>query len=296
VTVHLGYTVGDFHCLLDGDLFLPESWSEDRERCRKAGIPDEVVYRPKTSIALEVFDRARTKGVVFEWLTFDEWYGSKPHFLRDLETRGQKYVAEVHKHFVAWIRPPRATTRPYHRGRGRWKKVPRLVNGSPKPVHVEDLLRYNPALRDQSWERWHVKDTEKGPEVWEVKHTLIYLPDENRLPGKLHHLLVARNVLKPDEIKYFISNAEPETEVNTLLRVAFSRWRIERCYEDQKGELGLDHYEGRRWKGLRRHLAITAVSFLFLAKTHQELRGEKPGADNLPGPDCCVGDSEVLAA
>jgi SRSO17 transposase len=72
VTVHLGYATGDFHCLLDGDLFLPESWSKDRDRCREAGIPDEIVYRPKWKIALELLDRARGNGVVFDWLTFDE--------------------------------------------------------------------------------------------------------------------------------------------------------------------------------------------------------------------------------
>ena len=94
-TVHLGYTTGDFHCLLDGDLFLPESWNADRERCRRAGIPDEVVYRPKTEIALELYDRAVRHGVHFEWLTFDEGYGGKPPFLRALATRGQKFVGEI---------------------------------------------------------------------------------------------------------------------------------------------------------------------------------------------------------
>jgi len=82
VTVHLAYATGDFHCLLDGDLFLPEDWSEDRNRCRAAGIPDDVVYRSKWQIALELYDRARGNGVVFDWLTFDEWYGGKPEFLR----------------------------------------------------------------------------------------------------------------------------------------------------------------------------------------------------------------------
>ena len=80
VTVHLGYATGDFHCLIDGDLFLPESWSEDRERCRAAGIPDDVVYRPKWQISLELYDCARENGVTFDWLSFDEGYGGKPLF------------------------------------------------------------------------------------------------------------------------------------------------------------------------------------------------------------------------
>jgi SRSO17 transposase len=297
VTVHLGYAAGDFHCLLDGDLFLPESWSNDRDRCREAGIPDDVVYRPKTEIALELYDRARANGVWFDWLTFDEWYGVKPQFLRALEGRGQKFVGEVHKHYFAWVDPPRATTRPYRRGgRGRGRKVPRLLAGSRKPQAVEDLLQRHPALRDQAWEPWRVKETEKGPAVWEVKHTLIYPQDEEGLPDKPYHLVVARNVLDRDDLKYFISNAPANTRLRTLLRVAFSRWRIERCFEDQKGEVGLDHYEGRRWLGLKRHLAITAVSYLFLARVHQQHRGEKPGADGLPSPYRRRRGGEVVVA
>jgi SRSO17 transposase len=298
VTVHLGYAREGFHCLLDGDLFLPESWSADRDRCREAGVPDEVVYRPKSDIALELHARAEQNGVHFEWLTFDEWYGSKPEFLRTLDHRQQKYVGEVHKHFTAWIEPPRTTCRPYRRGgRGRGRKVPRLVGGSRPPAHVEDLLPHHPALRDQAWERWRVKDGEKGPMIWEVKHVLIYVKDEHGLPeSRPRHLVVARNVEHPEEIKYFVSNAPPETRVDVLLLVAFSRWRIERCFEDQKGEIGLDHFEGRRWLGLQRHLALSAVSHLFLAKTHQRLRGEKPGADGLPGAYRDLRGSAVLVA
>jgi len=282
VTVHLSYAAGDFHCLLDGELFLPESWSNDRDRCQEAGIPDDVVYRPKTDIALELYDRARANGVEFEWLTFDEWYGVKPQFLRDLDQRTQKYVGEIHRHFHAWINPPRVTSRPHRRtGRGRAKKVPRLVARSRPAMHVEDLLKYHRSK--QRWKKWRLKDGEKGPMVCEVKHCLIYIPDENGLPTGPYHLLIWRNVLKRDEIKYFISNAPAETKVHALLRVAFSRWRIERCFEDQKGEVGLDHYEGRRYVGLKRHLAITAVSYLFLAQTREALKGEKPGADGLPG-------------
>jgi SRSO17 transposase len=282
VTVHLGYAVDDFHCLLDGDLFLPEGWSEDRDRCREARIPEHVVYRPKSEIALELYDRAKANGVEFEWMTFDEWYGVKPQFLRALDERGQKFVGEVHKHYTAWIDSPRTTSRSSRRGRGRGKKVPRLVSRSRPPQHVEDLLKYHPALCDQAWQRWRVKDGDKGPMIWEVKHTPIYPKNEAGLPGAAYHLVVARNVLKPEEIKYFVSNAPPETKVSTLLLVAFSRWRIERCFEDQKGEVGLDHYEGRRWLGLQRHLAITAVSFLFLARALQRFRGEKSTAHFMP--------------
>ena len=90
-----GLRRGPFHCLLDGDLFLPESWSDDRTRCRAAGIPEALVYRPKWQIALELYDRARGNGVAFAWVTFDEGYGGKPEFLRGLIARGQRFVGEV---------------------------------------------------------------------------------------------------------------------------------------------------------------------------------------------------------
>jgi SRSO17 transposase len=298
VTVHLAYAHDDFHCLVDGDLFLPESWSDDRERCREAGVPNEVVYRPKSEIALELHQRATENGVHFEWLTFDEWYGAKPEFLRKLAQRWQKFVGEVHKHFLAWIDPPQTTTRPFRRGRrGRGRKIPRLIASSPRPRHVDDLLRSHPALRDQTWQQWHVKDGDKGPMLWEVKHTLIYVQDEQGLPeAQPWHLIVARNVEHPDELKYFVSNAPAKTRLGVLLLVAFSRWRVERCFEDQKGEVGLDHYEGRRWLGLKRHLALSAVSYLFLAKTHQQLRGEKPGTHRVPSAYRDLGSRPFLLA
>lgn len=282
VTVHLGVAVGAFQTLLDGDLFLPESWSQDRERCRAAGIPEDVVYRPKTEIALELYDRACANGLEFDWLTFDEWYGSKPPFLRVLDDRRQKFIGEIHKDFVGWIDPPRVTSRPYRRGqRGPGRKTPRIVAGSRKAQTVEHLAQLHPALRDQSWEMWRIKDGDKGPIVWKVKHVLLHVKDEKSLPAKRYHLLVCDNPLT-GETKYFISNAPPDTPLKTLLRVAFSRWSIERCFEDQKGEVGLIHWEGRAWIGLQRHLILTSVSHLFLAIVCQRLRGKKSGDHDLP--------------
>jgi len=283
VTVHLGYACADFHSLLDGELFLPESWAQDRERCQQAGIPDTLDYRPKWQIGLELYDRAVGHGLVFDWLTFDEGYGGKPDFLRGLAARRQRYVGEVPRTFTGWLKAPRVVTRPYHRHRrGRGRKIPRLASGSRSARGVEELLK-EAAFQDQPWQRWRVKDGDKGPIVWEVKHALFYPKDENGLPGPVLHLLVARNVLNPEEVKFFVSNAAPETPVGPLLLAAFSRWRVERCFEDQKGEVGLDHYEGRRYVGLKRHLVLSMVSYLFLTRMRQEFGGEKPGADRVPG-------------
>ena len=276
VTVHLGLANEDFHCLVDGELYLPESWADDWDRRREAKIPDDMVYRPKWEIALELYDRAKSNGLEFPWLTFDEGYGGKPPFLRALIGRHQRFVGEVPRSFTGWITAPRVTRRPFRRhGRGRGRKTPRLVSGSRPAIAVADMLRYSPALRDQTWEPWRIKDGVQGPMIWEAKHILFYPKDAKGLPGKPMHLIVARNVLNPEEMKFFVSNAPPHTSLGTLLLVAFSRWHVERCFEDQKGEVGLDHYEGRRYPGLKRHLILSAVSHLFLATTRQALAKKK---------------------
>lgn len=297
VTVHLAYAADDFHCLLDGELFLPESWSADRSRCREAGIPEEMVYRPKSEIALELYDRARANGVTFTWLTFDEWYGAKPAFLRGLNDRGQYFVGETHCRFVAWTEKPSVTTRAYRKGgQGRPRRTPRITAQSPKPQFLEDLVRHKTVFTRQPWQQWRVKDGEKGPMVWEVKHAPIWIRGEDGLPIGPWHLIVCRNALDPTEVKYFISNAPPETPIGTLLLVAFSRWRVERCFQDDKGEVGLDHYEGRRYTGLKRHLILSSVSLLFLSRVNQRLAGEKSGVDCVPGAHGGMRSGEVLVA
>ena len=283
VTVHLGYATGDFHCLIDGELFLPESWSGDRERCRAAGIPDEMVYRPKWQIALELYDRALENGVSFDWLTVDEGYGSKPLFLQGLGERGQHFVAEVPVNFSCWTRAPKVTSRPYRKSnRGRNRKAPRVTADSRPPSWVRDLLDCSPALRDQRWVRYHIKDGEKGPLVWEAKHTRVTMKDDGGLPGMRLHLIVARNVLDHEEVKFFVSNAPANTKVQTMLLVAFSRWRVERCFQDQKQEIGVDQWEGRHYLGLKRHLILSCVSYLFLARSRERLRGKKSRGHGLP--------------
>lgn len=284
VTVHLGYAVDDFHCLLDSELYLPESWANDRERCREAGIPDSVVYRPKWQIALELLDQALANGVRFAWLTFDEGYGGKPEFLRQVDRRQQRYVAEVPTTFMGWLRPPRL------RERRRSLRVSRPASS------VADLLRFSVKLRDKPWKRFRVKEGHKGPMIWEAKRVRFFPQTEEGDPAWPLHLVVARNVLKPAEVKYFVSNAPPETSVKTLLLVAFSRWHVERCFEDEKTELGFDHYEGRNYLGMLRHQAVTAVSHLFLARVREQWRGEKSGAHRVPTAHGRSGPGAIVVA
>lgn len=284
VTVHLAYGADDFHCLVDSELFLPESWSDDRPRCQAAAIPDDMVHRTKPQIALELYDRATANGIVFEWLTFDEGYGKSVAFLEAFRRREQKFVAEVPVTFTGWISPPLvASHEPPGTQGGRPRTRPRLEPGSAHFLSVVEHLEQSPELRDQPWQAWHVKDGEKGPMVWEAKQVWFYPNGEQNVPLAPLHLIVARSVLDPAKLKFFIAAAPRETPLKVLLLVAFTRWRVERCFEDQKTELGFDHFEGRSYVGLMRHQIVTALTHLFLSRTHQEWRGEKSRVDRVPG-------------
>jgi SRSO17 transposase len=292
VSVHLGYAVPDdgprgFHTLLDGELYLPEqTWHDDRQRCREAGIPDEVVYRGKHQIAFEQYQRAVSNGVRFTWLTFDEFYGRSRGFLRRFEACGQDYVAEVPADFTVWTRAPEVLYRDHARDKkpGRPRRCPRLkVKHNPR-AEVRNVLRHSPIMRQAPWQTYHVKDGTKGPMVWHAKHIQVYLPDEQGLPAGPYHLLVAQNVLNPDEVKFFISNAPPATAAPTLLKVAFSRWTIERIFEDAKAELGMDHFEVRRFTAIQRHLLLSCLSHTFLAEFRLNHGEKNPVPDGVPGP------------
>ena len=282
VSVHLGYATPQFHTLLDGELYLPEkTWHDNRLRCRAAGIPDDVAYRPKWQIALEQVRRALGNGVRFAWLTFDEGYGGKPPFLRALDTLGQNYVAEIPANFTVWTKSPAVLYRRHANDRrmGRPRKLPRLKAKSNPRVKVRNVMTYSPIFRREDWQTYHVKDGTKGPMVWRAKRIRVWLKDENGLPTRAHHLVVAQNVLQPEEVKFFLSNAPACTPVETLLLVAFSRWKIERMFQDSKGKLGMDHFEVRRYVSIRRHLILSCVSHLFLAEFWEANRGGKPTTD-----------------
>ena len=105
---------------------------------------------------------------------------------------------------------------------------------------------------------------------------------------------MARDVLNPGVLKFFDSNSPAGTSVQTMLLVAFSRRRVERRFEDQKSEIGLDQYEGRRYRGLKRHLILSCISYLFLSRMREEFGGEKSGADGVPDPHRGGGADPVL--
>ena len=240
------------------------------------------MYRPKWLIGLGQIERARRNGLFLEWMTFDEGYGGKPPFLRALDAMGQQYVGEVPSDFRVWTRRPEVLYRQHASQQGHLRKFPRLKVKNNPPGEVRHIARYSPLFRREDWQTYQIKDGSKGPMVWKAKHLVVWLADEDGLPTRPYHLVVAYNVLEPETVKYFLSNAPQDTPVETLLPVAFSRWKIERMFEDGKGELGLGHFEVRKYQSIRRHLILSCVSYLFLAEFHQTHK-KKSSPDDLPG-------------
>ena len=205
--------------------------------------------------------------------TFDELYGRTSAFLDALTDRNQAYVAEVPSDARVWTSRPKVIRKSKrHHGRGRPKKTPRTA-ASPRACQVRNLLKHSPKFRQQSWQRYRIKDTRRGPEVWEVKWLKAWRKTADKLPSRQQTLIVARNV-RTGEIKYFVSNqvvGRDGVTLRWLLRVAFGRWSIEACFRISKEELGLDHFEVRGWRCIHRHYHVTALSFLLCSRVRQQL-------------------------
>ncbi len=280
VTVHLGYVTPDFHTLIDGDLYLPEgSWAQDPDRCREARIPDDVIYRPKGQIALDLLKRSFEDGVQLRWITADEFYGRSKEFRDTVSDWGINYVVEIPSNLSGWSRMPRIEPPGTVLPSGRRSRTPHVAAGEKAARAVSKLWKRG----GPSWQTYRIKDTQKGPEVWHIRETGFY-PNDGGMPGREGRLIIAEHALS-GEVKYFLSDAAPDVPLKTLLYVAFSRWHIERLFEDGKGEVGFDHFEVRNYKSLLRHLVLTNLSLYFLCEQTTRLRGEKPLVDTLPGEE-----------
>jgi SRSO17 transposase len=277
VTVHLGIVRGLFKTLIDAALFLPKVWSDDRERCREAKIPDDVVYRPKWRIALEQVTRAFANGLKFDWLTFDEYYGSKPTFLEELDTRsGTYYVGEIPRNFRCLTKRPRG------------KKPKKGWRGK----RADNLAKYSSVWYQQNWQNVTLSRLTLDNQEWEVRAGQVYLLRRGELTDRTYWLIVARN-LATGEVKYFISNAPADTSLEKLLRVAFTRWNVEHAFRVAKSEIGFSHYEGRSYVALMRHMILCLIVMGFVAEHTDRLRGKKSGdhdGASVPSPEPALPD------
>lgn len=264
---HLLYTNNDglnpFSCMLASDLFLPESWSADRERCREAGIPDEVVYRPKWRISIEQIEQAMGNGVRFDWLIGDGEFGTTASFWFDLDRLGQRGVFDVSPRMCVWATPPSC----------------RSLRAEHAAKRVDHLVTYSPAFTEQPWVTYKVKVTTTGPKRWEIKFAPVQLvskvdpghPGKSTPTERRYWLIAARNP-KTHEMKYIVSNASLSTPVEDLLHALGARWHVEKWFERAKQQAGLGAFEVRTYASLLRHWLISGLVMLFLAEQTETLR------------------------
>jgi SRSO17 transposase len=265
---HLLYTDADpqnpFSCMLASDLYLPESWAQDRARCQAAGIPDTLAYRAKWQIALAQVQQAVAAGIRFDWLTFDEEYGGVAPFWFGLDALGQRGIGEARSNFHAWATwPTYRSFQPAH-----------------APRRIDHLCRHSPVFRDQDWQRLRIKETTRGAAVWDVKAARIHLVVADPAgrapqPSERRYWLILARSRDAQELKYFISNAAEQVGLTELLRAAFTRWQVEQWFERAKQEAGLGAFEVRTYTSLMRHWLSARIAMYFLAAQTQRLRGEK---------------------
>jgi SRSO17 transposase len=278
VTVHLGYLQGHFKTLIDSDLFLPESWSQDRDRCREVHIPDSLVYRSKWRISLEQIGRAIGNGPRFDWIVFDEGYGGKPGYLSGLDALGLNWIGEVPRNFMCWPTLP-----PYD-----------SLQGPFAAKRVDNAATWGKPFRKHKWRTFHLAHQTEGPAVWKAKAGRVHLVRDGKPTARKYWLIVAQNV-KTGEVKYFVSNAPPRTALRRLLPVAFQRWNIEHAFRVAKSEIGFSHYEGRNYQGLMRHMVLCQLVMLFLAEHTARPRGEKSRANTRTDRPGAQRDLSLLA-
>jgi len=248
VTVHIGVTRGQFQALLDADLFLPKSWSDDRPRCRAAGIPDNVRHRTKCRLAMDQLLRLTGNGVSFDWLVFDEGYGAAVPFLRLLNVVNQRFVAEVPVNF----------------------SVRDKADGSPRRADTRLT-----AADARGGKRHRIAHRTVRASFWRATSVRVWVADRE-------HMLVVAVDEATGEVKYFLTNAT-DVLLSRVLAVAFRRWTVEHAFRLGKQEAGLLDYEGRDYTGLLRHLTLALLVLGFVACHTQQLRGEKSGGHSGAG-------------
>jgi SRSO17 transposase len=269
VGVLLTYFNRRAYTFLDRRLYLPEDWCTDEERRREAQVPDDVTFKTKPQLALEMLEHAWAQGVPMAWVTGDEVYGDAPYLRDAVAGAGKRYVLAVSSTTPVWQeRPP--VEEPAKGPLGRPREKPRLAKGAPSGKTVAAVIT---SLPEEIWQRLTVSEGEKGPRTYDWAAVRI-VESRDRLPGPDGWLLARRSVSDPTDMAYYLSNAPPETPVVALAEIAAARWSIETTIEEGKGEAGLDEYEVRYWHSWHRHVTLSMMAHAWLASIRQA-EGEK---------------------
>jgi SRSO17 transposase len=273
------------HFPVSAQLFLPESWVQDGERRKQAHVPEQLREQTKPEIALGLLDRARAWGVPIQAVVVDAGYGDNPNFLRGLAERRVPYMCAVQSTFGCRLPDEvqaTAAQTPVYGGRGQPRK--------PRPAPLYTVKELIAALPASAWQtiKWRegTKGTMQvqavalrvhwatGSSLHSTSHSRVHtgpqgwLLAERPVPAAVvddpQPTLVEPQEMQEEQIKYWFSVLPPETSLQRLVLLAHARWVIEQFYEDAKQECGLDHYQGRSWDGLHRHLALVMLAYSFL--------------------------------
>lgn len=260
VGVYMGYVTRREHALVDERLYLPQSWAKDRKHRKKCGVPQEVRFRTRHQLALDMLDEQGSL-LPHQWVTGDDEMGRSTRFRRDLQARNERYLLAVPSNTL--VRDLHAAVPPYQ-GSGRRPQVPF--------VQVRKWAAAQPA---SAWKTIEVRPGEKGPVVVTALKTRVQAKTDRRRAGPEETLVVFREQQHDGTIKYDygLSNAAEDTPLEEFARVHKAQHRIEECLQRAKGEAGLSHYEVRTWRGWHHHQTLSLLATWFLTKEAQ--RGKK---------------------
>jgi SRSO17 transposase len=268
--VFASLVLGPSATLIDERLYLPKEWTDDRERCKRAGVPGDVMFKTKSQLALDIVRHARSLGIRYAWVGVDGGYGKEPQFLNTLDDEGELFVADVHKDQSIYLEDPA----PYipQRCTSRGRPPSRYQTDSPK-ITVAAWAARQP---EEAWRRMTTRDSSKGRLEVDIltKRVWVWLDKEQTV--RRWHLVVRREVGTRDKIKYSLSNAPAEILPERLAFMQGQRYFVERSFQDAKGTAGLDHYQIRGWRAWHHHMAMVMMSMLFMLETRIEQKESYP--------------------
>jgi SRSO17 transposase len=272
--VYLGYASRKGYSLIEGQLFMPESWFDEKhaEQRQACGVPSDLKAKTKPEIGLELLKRAVERGSLpFRWVAADELYGDSPAFRDGVAALDKWYFTEIKCSTLIWETRPEVYL-PEWKRRGRHPTRLRLRNETDHPVRVDNLVS---AIPSEAWSKATIKEGSKGPIVCNFAF-LRLVESRANLPGPEVWLIIRRNLDDPKVVKFYFSNAPVETPLIEFVRISGMRWPIELIFEEDKGEIGLDHYETRSWLGWHHHMLLVALAHHFLVRLRVLFHDKSP--------------------
>ena len=289
VGVFLAYVSECGHALVDKALYLPRAWTDDRPRCREAGVPEAIGYQTKADLGLGLLRRARQAGhLTADWVTGDSGYGEVPTLRDTLDAEGWRYVLEVPSNTHVFTQAAQVAV-PVWSGRGRKPTQLHRVAGEPGPQSVAAVAASLPAA---AWHELTVAEGAQGPRIHQFAALRVW-ESRDGLPGRECWLALRRD-LDGSEAKHYLSNAPADTPLLRLAQVGAMRWPIETEFQTEKGEVGLDEYEVRTWLGWHHHITMALLAGAFLLDLQQDWG--KKAAPNHPTADHAGAAAPAAAA